>query len=218
MSPPQSYRRQSLLKRRFQLPESWARHGDVTGDRELDQPLDKWTLRPVLSPPLAQDKVLLRRYLRGDCEALATLIERHKTSIYTYIYHRLGSALAADEIALDVFLTMAREARATHEGVSVRVQLFQIARKICRSHPTPLSKRSRDSNGEPGILAHLVGDELDVFLLKEVALLTFSEIGKALSLRETAVKLLLQSGIRRLHTTLRGLDEYERSLRNFRAL
>lgn len=160
----------------------------------------------------------MRRYHGGDREALAILIDRHKTCVFSYVYHKLNSALAADEISQEVFLTMAEEARSAQLTAGLRVRLYKIALGICQTHPIPPLKTTSGAPESSGLqhFGLLIGDELDVLLLKEIALLHFSEIGEVLSLREGAVKLLLQSGLRRLQNALRGLEAYENALKNFR--
>ena len=56
-------------------------------------------------------------------------------------------------------------------------------------------------------------DQKDVFLLREVADLPFSQIATILRHSETAVKVQMQHALQRLRLALQDFDEYRRALR-----
>jgi RNA polymerase sigma-70 factor (ECF subfamily) len=74
--------------------------------------------------------------------------------------------------------------------------------------------------GEPALEDSIVNavealpdDQKDVFLLREVADLPFSEIATVTRQSETAVKIQMQHALQRLRLALRDFEEYRRALR-----
>jgi RNA polymerase sigma-70 factor (ECF subfamily) len=59
----------------------------------------------------------------------------------------------------------------------------------------------------------LPDEQKDVFLLREVADLPFSEIASVTQQSENAVKVQMQHALQRLRVTLQEFDEYRRALR-----
>lgn len=57
------------------------------------------------------DQDLVSRYLKGNEEALAALIDRHQERIYSYIYKYINNRQAADDIFQDVFIKVIRVLR-----------------------------------------------------------------------------------------------------------
>ncbi len=50
------------------------------------------------------DAVLVKNYISGDESALASLIERHQSKIYGFIYSKLGDRDLSDDIFQDTFI------------------------------------------------------------------------------------------------------------------
>ncbi len=57
------------------------------------------------------DQDLVSRYLKGNEEALAVLIDRHQERIYSYIYKYMNNRQAADDVFQDVFIKVIRVLR-----------------------------------------------------------------------------------------------------------
>lgn len=54
------------------------------------------------------DAVLLKKYIQGDENSLAVLIERHQTKIYGFIYSKLGDRDLSDDIFQDTFVKVVK--------------------------------------------------------------------------------------------------------------
>ena len=172
------------------------------------------------------DEALMLRYQRGDRSAFGQLVRRHQVAVYNFLLRQLGSVLAADELAQEVFLGVVREGGRFNYETPFSTRLFSIA---CR-----LVQRERSRSPQHGAAAALPdaaprGDSLensieravdalpeaekDVFLLREVADLPFAEIARVTQRTETAVKIQMQHALSRLRLTLQQFDEYRRALR-----
>jgi RNA polymerase sigma-70 factor (ECF subfamily) len=187
------------------------------------------------------DQALMLRYQRGDRSAFVTLLRRYQVAVYNFVLRQLGSALSADEIAREVFLGVVREAPRFDYETPFSTLLFAIAQQLVRDERTRTPSRAvvqqrgpaalacsridPDSGsmglpGEPALEDSIVSavetmpdDQKDVFLLREVADLPFSEIATVTRQSETAVKIQMQHALRRLRLALQDFDEYRRALR-----
>lgn len=54
------------------------------------------------------DAVLVSNYIKGDESALATLIKRHQSKIYGFIYSKVGDRDIAEDIFQDTFIKVIR--------------------------------------------------------------------------------------------------------------
>ena len=187
-------------------------------------------MRDERAKPELGDQSLLLRYQRGERSALEILIRRHESSIYNFVLRQLGSALLADEVAQQVFLEIAVSSPPGHEG-GFRTRLFGTALSLCRRE---LARGARTAGQEEArLVVSRTGDgpgsqaledsigaavdaleeaQKDVFLLREIAALTFTEIALVVGQSETTVKLHLHRALRRLQSELQGFDEYQRAL------
>uniref|UniRef100_UPI00404A5CF9 RNA polymerase sigma factor n=1 Tax=Flavobacterium sp. TaxID=239 RepID=UPI00404A5CF9 len=50
------------------------------------------------------DAVLVKNYISGDESALASLIERHQSKIYGFIYSKINDSDLSDDIFQDTFI------------------------------------------------------------------------------------------------------------------
>lgn len=172
------------------------------------------------------DEALMLRYQRGDRSAFGQLVRRHQVAVYNFLLRQLGSVLAADELAQEVFLGVVREGGRFNYETPFSTRLFSIACRLVQR------ERNRGPKGGeaaplPNAAAHggtlensveravdaLPEPEKDVFLLREVADLPFSEIARVTQRTETAVKIQMQHALQRLRLTLQEFDEYRRALR-----
>lgn len=62
-------------------------------------------------PTLPDDCRLLRAWCRGDAQALADLIQRHRDMVYGLACRLTGNASDADDLCQDVFVALAKHAR-----------------------------------------------------------------------------------------------------------
>jgi RNA polymerase sigma-70 factor (ECF subfamily) len=139
-----------------------------------------------------------------------------------------------------VFLAVVREAPRFDYETPFSTRLFAIAHQLVRDerrrmpsrqllqqgHSAPESSRTGAGSstlglrGEPALEDSIVNavealpdDQKDVFLLREVADLPFSEIAAVTRQSETAVKIQMQHALQRLRLALQDFDEYRRALR-----
>ncbi len=79
----------------------------------------------------ADDRELLEQARRYDHDALAELYDRYALRIYTYLYRRVGSAQAAEDLTSDVFVSVLEAIQARKPWkVSFRAWLYRIAHNI----------------------------------------------------------------------------------------
>jgi RNA polymerase sigma-70 factor (ECF subfamily) len=180
------------------------------------------------------DEALMLRYQRGDRGAFALLIRRHQVAVYNFVLRELGSVLAADEIAQEVFLGVVREGARFNYETPFSTRLFSIACRLVREERdrTPPRRVLTDeltgpASGISGLSAppetledsivravdDLPEEQKDVFLLREVADLSFAAIASVTGQSENAVKVQMQHALQRLRVALQGFDEYRRALR-----
>jgi RNA polymerase sigma-70 factor (ECF subfamily) len=171
------------------------------------------------------DEALMLRYQRGDRSAFGLLVRRHQVSVYNFLLRELGSALNAEELAHEVFLGVVREGGRFNYETPFSTRLFSIACRLVQRERTRRPALA-DGGAERGKVAGetledsivravdaLPDPEKDVFLLREVADLPFSEIARVTQRTETAVKIQMQHALSRLRVALQDFDEYRRALR-----
>lgn len=172
------------------------------------------------------DEALMLRYQRGDRSAFGLLVRRHQVAVYNFLLRELGSVLAADELAQEVFLGVVREGGRFNYETPFSTRLFSIACRLVQKErervPAGDGSRERALGAARGetledsivrAVDALPDPEKDVFLLREVADLPFSEIARVTQRTETAVKIQMQHALSRLRVTLQDFDEYRRALR-----
>jgi RNA polymerase sigma-70 factor (ECF subfamily) len=173
------------------------------------------------------DEALMLRYQRGDRSAFALLVRRHQVAVYNFVLRELGSALAADELAQEVFIGVVREAGRFNYETPFSTRLFSIACRLVQKERSrnPLPGDAAGDRGSAAARSETLEDsivravdalpdpEKDVFLLREVADLPFSQIAWVTQRTETAVKIQMQHALSRLRMTLQDFDEYRRALR-----
>jgi RNA polymerase sigma-70 factor (ECF subfamily) len=89
----------------------------------------------VLATPNDGDD--LRRFVRGDAGAFASLLQRHQAALLRYAGHLLGPGDAAEDAVQETFLRLLREAQSLvqHESFVTTGQLapwlFRVCRNLC---------------------------------------------------------------------------------------
>jgi RNA polymerase sigma-70 factor (ECF subfamily) len=183
----------------------------------------------------AGDEALLLRYQRGDRGAFAQLVRRYQAPVYNFVLRQLGSALPAHEIAQEAFLGVIREGSRYSEETPFASRLFSIALRLVREERAkmpPRAVRADDSRiPESGLsrtarapretledstvraVDELPDDQKDVFLLREVADLSFPQIARVTGQTDNAVKVQMHHALSHLRIALQDFDEYRRALR-----
>ena len=92
------------------------------------------------------DPDIIRRVRKGDATAIGWLFERYHTSIFRYLYYKVGDMHTAEDLTSEVFVhlmdSIARQSAAQDrpEDMSLQALLFKIARNLAidyyRKHQT----------------------------------------------------------------------------------
>ena len=87
------------------------------------------------------DEALVVLVLKGDANAFAPLVERHKRGIVNFIYASVRSAEDANDLAQETFMRAYAHLRTFNPHIAkFSTWLYQIARNVARTH---LGKESR---------------------------------------------------------------------------
>ncbi|MGN6194766.1 MAG: RNA polymerase sigma factor [Ginsengibacter sp.] len=154
------------------------------------------------------DQQLIQLYLEGNCEALSTLVERHKEKIYTSIFLLVKDKYLAEDLFQDCFIKVIdtiSEGRYNEEGKFLP-WVMRIAHNLCIDHfrkvkRRPSIKTSDDHDifellnfSDPGVdekimqgqsharvrkmLDMLPEDQKEVIVMRHFADLSFKEISQ----------------------------------------
>lgn len=91
------------------------------------------------------DELLMARYQRGDSEAFATLVKRHKRRIYNFVLRQVKQHAIADELAQEVFLRVVQRGGEFKHEARFTTWLYAIARNLCIDHLRKQSLRRHPS-------------------------------------------------------------------------
>jgi RNA polymerase sigma-70 factor, ECF subfamily len=91
------------------------------------------------------DELLMVRYQRGDRDAFATLVRRHKLRIYNFVLQKLRDSAAAEDVAQEVFLRVVQKAADFKHEARFSTWLYTIARNLCIDHLRKQSLRKHPS-------------------------------------------------------------------------
>jgi len=95
---------------------------------------------PQISVQVA-DEALVALVLKGDANAFAPLVERHKRGIVNFIFTSVRSAEDANDLAQETFMRAYAHLRTFNPTIAkFSTWLYQIARNVARTH---LGKESR---------------------------------------------------------------------------
>lgn len=160
------------------------------------------------------------------------LFAEHRHRLFLYFCRAVGHPETAHDLTQDVFLRVTRAGAPAVQGGDLRPWLFRIARNLALDHHRRLDRHPDERAGEavPAEAAAAVGrtprqettvainealaalDELDrdVFLMREIAGLSYDEIAQACDLTSDAVR-------SRIHRTrLRLRDHLKASIHDVR--
>jgi len=181
------------------------------------------------------EEALIRQAQACDPVALSTIYERYYTSVYNYIYYRVGQTPLAEDLTADVFVKMLEALpRYTPRGKPFIAWLYRIAHNRVVDHLRQQPRQSEvsmeDAGGElppetidPAAVAEdrleqeslrqainqLTEDQRQVILLRFIADLDNATIAAAMHKTEGSIKALQRRGLlslRRLWKSSSGLS------------
>lgn len=168
-------------------------------------------------PTLADDD-LVQMYGEGDSDAFDALFDRHHAAVYNFARMMLGRADGADDVLQDVFLAVARAARAYQPRGRFRAWLLRLTRNHClnrlqseRLRRRVLAEGSLDiaeaPSGEPSppeqldrderlarlrvLIAELPERQREAIVLYAFEQMSYQEIGDVLGMPINTVKTLI---------------------------
>jgi RNA polymerase sigma-70 factor, ECF subfamily len=97
----------------------------------------------------ATDEMLMVRYQRGDREAFAELVRRHKTPIYNFVLRQVRQGNTAEDVTQDVFLRVVQNASEFKHEARFSTWLYTIARNLCVDHLRKQTHRRHPSLDQP---------------------------------------------------------------------
>jgi RNA polymerase sigma-70 factor, ECF subfamily len=173
-----------------------------------------------------EDDQILANIAKNDTNAFGELYERHVTSIYRYVYYRVGNAEDAEDLTARVFMRALKHVKNYNDrGVPFTAWLYRIAHNVVANyhrdnsrHPSvPLDEMElhsahhddADSNIDSArererllrAMRLLPEDRQQLVVLKFVEQLQNAEIGQIMNRSEGAIKSLY-------HRTLMQLREH----------
>ena len=88
------------------------------------------------------DEALVALVLRGDANAFAPLVERHKRGVVNFIYASVRSVEDANDLGQETFMRAYAHLRTFNPAIAkFSTWLYQIARNVARTHLTKESRR-----------------------------------------------------------------------------
>ena len=95
------------------------------------------------------DEVLMMRFQAGDRAAFASLVRRHKTALYNFVYRMVRSASTAEDLTQDVFVKIVQSAIDFKHESRFTTWAYTIARNLCIDHARKMSFRQHPSLDQP---------------------------------------------------------------------
>lgn len=163
---------------------------------------------------------LLANAARRDPAAFAALYRRYVTSIYRYLYSRVGNAPDAEDLTTQTFVAALEALPGYHERGTFAAWLFTIARNKAadhhrRQHPQlPLDEALDSPAHSENPLARMIcrealqrlstlvvgleEDKQELLRLRFAGGLTYPEIARVVGRSEAAVKMTVHRLLRRL--------------------
>ncbi len=181
--------------------------------------------------PDSSDAELVTRAQRGETNAIGRLYDRHRESIFRYLWVRLDDRQLAEDLTGDVFMRMLDALpRYRQQGLPFRAWLYRIAHNLLIDHVRKMNHQSTvalevaeevSALDEPGqaveqlqlterlqaALMNLEPTQSEVITLRFLAGLSLQETALALGKTEAAIKALQYRGLSGLRRTLASLKE-----------
>ena len=168
---------------------------------------------------------LIRRAKEGDPDAFARLYDEHQPAIYRYIFYRVGSDAAAEDLTSEVFVRLVDSIDDwTYQGRPLLAWLYTIARNLVndfhrskgQAEMVPLDDSLQASSCDPEAAAglalnqerlacaleELTEDQRQVILLKFMEGLDNMTVAQVLDKSYGAVKALQHRGLASLRRVL----------------
>lgn len=171
----------------------------------------------------AQD-ALVAEAAKTEPEAFGELYDRYYTRVYRYVYHRLGRTHDAEDVTALVFMKALEALPSYKTGRSgFAPWIFRIARNAVVDHyrrqkqHSPLEEAEhKSSDDDPvtdvlrneqkddlrALVGHLSNDQREVVLMRYAGDLSFAEIAQAVKKNESAVRMLLHRGLRKMKAVI----------------
>lgn len=168
------------------------------------------TIFPDHSGP--PDSELIGESLKGNDHAFETLVRRHQTGVYRFLYHFMGNGPDAEDITQETFLNIHRKLRSHNPAQSFTSWMITIARNLAISHhrrrtPTPLDPLMLASaikgvtpTPESELLAKEAGEEVhsalqrlpedirEVLIMRYLMDISLQEVAELLNIPEGTAK------------------------------
>jgi RNA polymerase sigma-70 factor, ECF subfamily len=179
----------------------------------------------------SSDAELITRAQRGEVNAIGGLYDRHRESIFRYLWIRLDDRQLAEDLTGDVFMRMLSALPRYHmKGLPFRAWLYRIAhnllvdyfRKMNHQATLPLDAvEEQGAEDDPGrtveqillserlqvALLRLEPTQCEVVVLRFLAGLSLQETALALGKTEAAIKALQHRGLSGLRHALEPLED-----------
>jgi RNA polymerase sigma-70 factor (ECF subfamily) len=85
------------------------------------------------------------RYQRGDVDAFASLVSRHKRPIYNFVLRQIRTGAPAEDLVQEVFLRIIESASSFKHESRFSTWAYTIARNLCLDHLRKASHRRHPS-------------------------------------------------------------------------
>lgn len=172
------------------------------------------------------DAELMRATSRGDAEAFARIVERHKKGLVNYLTHLTGNRDHAEEIGQEAFLRLYQSSHRYDERGKLSSYLYSIATNLVRTEQRKQTRwmrlvpkfvvhaREEEATPQAGLLTDEACSEVRRALealplhlrapivLREIEGWTYLEIADALDCRVGTVKSRINRGRERLRELL----------------
>jgi RNA polymerase sigma-70 factor (TIGR02952 family) len=166
---------------------------------------------------------LVRRTQEGDAEAFGLLYDHYVTTVYRYVYHRVGDRATAEDVTSETFVRALRRIDSlSFQGRDVGAWLVTIARNIVLDHvkssryrlevaTADMRDADRATDGpEDAVIAHLTNRQLlecvrqlgseqqECIVLRFLHGLSVAETAEIMGKKDGAIKALQHRAVRRL--------------------
>jgi RNA polymerase sigma-70 factor, ECF subfamily len=177
------------------------------------------------------DTALLKRYRRGDVEALGVLVERHRRALYGYIIGMCRSRHEADEVFQDVWKRVIEKVEHYRDrnfrGWLMRIAHNRVIDRARKRKPDVSLDAAGESggalgdvvaDGRPGpraglawaevradvarAVAELPPEQREVFLMRAVSEMPFKDIARAQRVSINTALARMQYALAKLRTAL----------------
>ena len=167
----------------------------------------------------------MTRFCQGDAPAFDALFDRHGERVRRYLSRVCGDGAVAEDLTQATFLSVVRARGYFRAGARFKPWLYAIAmnaaRDFRRRHKEELTptgelpaQAGEDASSavDPGLervvraaLAQLPDGQREAIVLHRFEGLSFSEVGEALGISETAAKVRAHRGYEQLRVSLSKL-------------